>query len=982
MKDGYTQVVARTLGLVFMLFFGLINVGLCFADGNSGHGGGNVNGNTKNGCMYSKTVTTSSCKDGTGRASWHIYKIKNVANTSGGPKYKSSLLSNGGWSFSNSDLKKKCPASKYNYYVAFGWDGWNGRKDNCNKDSLSCKLNVPTHWGPVHRGTYMLANGKKYYPKYNTHSLHTAKQVMDAEEKGTNFNGWRLNEKTGALALYKMWKPDAKSIPNSVGFFCVSLKKVTLKAYAVTTTGEYLNGGKVISSSKVYSGKKATVKKKKISGYTFKGWRKKRKSGSLNPKTTKYSEVIQKDTTVYAVYSENKKVVPDNEETSVMIEVRNKDVNDYSEFDKEVFAKPGDGIEYKAVYRPGVQSAYATKADVVKVNGSEVTNNGTVGSSFSEWKNGFSTIGRKWNEAFSFINGHDIEETRLKSGSIDNNDVGYKLDEKAETNSRIKIVPKSVTFDKEDDKIVADINTGSVDDVAYVAVPYNFETSVKLERANEDTIVYAGESKSIKTEFKINGKTNAETTNDENETYATRADNVLRKIIVYGSGDDESGDPGESEEFSGDSTLSDHDFCEYFDAADCKVEDYGRKNFAAYETETNNSGSFNALDLDAGSMVCVALAMYPADSGSDDNWNDNVNYGEDNAWRISNSICYTVAKKPSLQVWGGNVYSNGIINTALAKKNNIAGYSDRRAFGSWGELGLITSKSVYGFASGASLGYQSSSRGEPWPSYNPVLSDDDTRGNNGLVTNGQPGPGGNEMMSSFCVLSPLTFPNQGCGTSSIEQALSGKMKGAEQIKNNKAAIIKKLIPDGEKETVSAVNNLDDDKDYYYSNKDLVLEESTITQENVVKVVHSEENIIINGDLKYNDMPHNTLSSVPKLMIYAKNIYIKCNVARIDALLMAEQIVKTCVLDDNGSVPEVLGEERSITQLKINGAVIANELDPDRTYGAATGANSIVPAEIINFDPTFYLWAGSDGEVEDTVSGGLITAYTHELAPRF
>ncbi|MBR2753748.1 hypothetical protein IKD82_01085, partial [Candidatus Saccharibacteria bacterium] len=77
------------------------------------------------------------------------------------------------------------------------------------------------------------------------------------------------------------------------------------------------------------------------------------------------------------------------------------------------------------------------------------------------------------------------------------------------------------------------------------------------------------------------------------------------------------------------------------------------------------------------------------------------------------------------------------------------------------------------------------------------------------------------------------------------------------------------------------------------------------------------------------------------------------------------------------------------QLKVNGAIIANELKPNRTYGAATGKNSIIPAEIINFDPSLYLWnvktkstSGSETEGESSKHLDMEMTDIIEIAPRY
>ena len=118
-----------------------------------------------------------------------------------------------------------------------------------------------------------------------------------------------------------------------------------------------------------------------------------------------------------------------------------------------------------------------------------------------------------------------------------------------------------------------------------------------------------------------------------------------------------------------------------------------------------------------------------------------------------------------------------------------------------------------------------------------------------------------------------------------------------------------------------------------------------------------------------------LSTMPKVVIYAKsNITIACDVKRIDAILISEHKVKTCDSDN-------INAKANSEQLVINGAVIAANLIPNRTYGAATGANTIIPAEIINFDSTLYLWGGAD-DGEGSGEANMKMTYIHELSPRY
>ena len=127
-----------------------------------------------------------------------------------------------------------------------------------------------------------------------------------------------------------------------------------------------------------------------------------------------------------------------------------------------------------------------------------------------------------------------------------------------------------------------------------------------------------------------------------------------------------------------------------------------------------------------------------------------------------------------------------------------------------------------------------------------------------------------------------------------------------------------------------------------------------------------------------------------MVVYSeKEIRIGCGVTRIDAVLIADRVL-TCNNLNGDTITEdhiktKINDSVNSNQLKINGAVITGKLYPNRTYGAATGANSMIPAEIINFDPTLYTWATTAQTESGSGDGGggasLDITYRRELAPR-
>ncbi|MBR3172371.1 hypothetical protein IKF21_00390 [Candidatus Saccharibacteria bacterium] len=769
----------------------------------------------------------------------------------------------------------------------------------------------------------------------------------------------------------------------------VKLKKVKFVVVSRDTKGKSLNSKSGLGKQtiKAYYDENVKAVKGSNNEYTFKGWKVKYNSTTKNCTDKKYltkktynknkqdqiyrsekggtihDHRITQKTVVCAIY-EKKPCTgsgcnPTPHTGDLTVDVRNRYTADYAEYTSKVYAKPGDKIDFRVTYRPTAQSNYNSKVDVVKLNGSKIKEgaNIVIGKAWSSWENIFS-FGDLWSEGLIDVGvgkSATVERTKDDAFSVEQAHVGSSLTESARVSDN---TPRQVSISS-DKKTANIITTPVLSDSANVIVPYNFETDAKV--TDDGGVVFAGESKKVDVEFAVNGKGNSLTTKNEDDTYATKVSGAIQRIITYTSDEDNSSDSSEdeSEVYPGgrDSSL-----CGYLELDDDKycVEKNEEWNTGGGVMTDGREKTIDVPDVNAGKYVCVAAAVFPSSSGNDDNISPS---GYTNEWKLSGSRCFVVAKKPSVQVWGGNVFSAGKIETALAEKKTLAGYSFSRAFGSWAELGVISKGAVNGFGSGASLGYEG-------------------------VDFALPGGGELSNIDKMAKYSPLTFPNAYM-TSGLNQA--GGWSGIDRVESDKSSIISKLIPIEDSRTERSFDEcLEGQEAYCYKGSDQVLTDSVMDSSKGVRVLQADGNIAIEGNLVYNDAEkYQTFAMVPKLVVYAKNIYINCEVERIDALLVAEGEVKTCVEDENGNEPELITSESRSNQLRINGAVLANKISLGRTYGAATGANSIVPAEIINFDPTLYLWAKDEetgvnsdwNEDAESVSSGLTMSYTHELSPR-
>jgi hypothetical protein len=140
-------------------------------------------------------------------------------------------------------------------------------------------------------------------------------------------------------------------------------------------------------------------------------------------------------------------------------------------------------------------------------------------------------------------------------------------------------------------------------------------------------------------------------------------------------------------------------------------------------------------------------------------------------------------------------------------------------------------------------------------------------------------------------------------------------------------------------------------------------------------------VIVNGDAKitgnitYNTAGVNNLSQLPQMIILATgDIKIDKNVSQIDAWLISKNgNIITC----NVAKTDV-NETNCGTELKVNGPMIAKNIQSWRTAGSNPAGDRGAPAETYDLRADSLLWTyGKSGG-----SGKIMTTYTKELAPRF
>ncbi|MBR2710625.1 hypothetical protein IKF02_03290 [Candidatus Saccharibacteria bacterium] len=718
--------------------------------------------------------------------------------------------------------------------------------------------------------------------------------------------------------------------------------------------------------------------------------------------------------------------------TLTVSKVKNNSVSAYNDWDDTVFAKPGDKIDWIHCYYPGAQKVADTKAtpnnydpahNMSLSNGSIVGLNNHLMKQYGDWTNEYKITTsdnfrtRKVTTASGITETFGDGDSSVKTfEDFYNNSGGYEvantltaetLTEKIEsgkpavakvTDSGLhtwRCNPVDCSYDitvsdghggtttvhvprtcytgicKHDDNFFTNnvSSWGTTSSHADVKIPYNFENTASIELSNSTNIVYAGETARVSSVDVQVGMRNNTTLNG---TYATRVDDAQIKVIGYVSDSSNGGTipaGGRVSNTGGNicsvSGLSHDGHCDELDFDARDLNSGGSVNGGTDSIGSLQHGRYNVYDVNIGKYFCVVAAVYPY-TVANDTVMSTSGYRD---WYVSEPSCKQIAKKPIFQVLGGGVYSAGNIRTIAGVKNHLSGIYgyepiDRNhvtAFNSWAEQGVVSKGTVSNFASGAATGLNQWYYGS-YEGVSPSYCNDRV---------------------------PLSFANYPCATTTGNLG-SNSVSSTLNVGNRRSLVDywTSKIPGGLESIVDDRATISDGRHYRvvggavdvgtgtilrytYKNGNLDLDSAVIPNQ-VTHIVKADGDINVKGDIGYDKSVGMALSSyIPKLIIYAGgNIGIDCEVESIDAILIAEGKVDTCANFSASS------EDK---QLTINGVVIADQVEFNRVYGAGVGANSGVPAEIINYDISALLWgryvAGS------SQSNKLTMTYQHELAPR-
>ncbi len=325
----------------------------------------------------------------------------------------------------------------------------------------------------------------------------------------------------------------------------------------------------------------------------------------------------------------------------------------------------------------------------------------------------------------------------------------------------------------------------------------------------------------------------------------------------------------------------------------------------------------NSTEKLVGTRICYVLTVQP--------------YSSIVAGSTSSApVCVTLGKRPKAQIWGGDLWAGGKVQTSLSSKGGIM-------FGSWDEYGIFSAGVIDGMASGSAFS------------------------GSGLAG-----------VTSSCDYSYLSFSNAPTGLSSCS-GLAGTIGSYAGIRTS--LDVASSFPGGT--AIAAGATIDPSSlagGTYVVAGDLTLNASTLPASKSI-IIKASGTVTINGNQAYFGGPFGSASQLPQLIITADIINIAESVTNIDAWLVAKTSINTCA---SVAVGASLTSSMCDQKLVVNGPVMTDKLYLRRTAGSNSGIQSGDPAEIFNLRPDAYLWATMRAQS----TGRVQTVYVTELPPRF
>ena len=559
---------------------------------------------------------------------------------------------------------------------------------------------------------------------------------------------------------------------------------------------------------------------------------------------------------------------------------------------------------------------------------------------------------------------------------------------------------------------------------ASVVTPYNFNTYV-TSSIDADNVAFSGERVNISGSYHILSRQNNMVAKNPYATHTSDKETFrIYELLIP---------PHTNPNTLSGNDRSDQDVCRYYGASDCHL-------VGTVKGVMNSDGNYNGSDHNSdiysrtvpdnreyiGYKYCTATSIWPASSHNtaDNNLENNttgpaITGGDETKFNVSDLSCVTIAKKPNFQVWGGGMFTNGKIETAVSRKTPGQGFASypsvaEKIFGSWDEYHVIAGGRVSGFGSGASLGYEKGySYNLPTGGakvsdsiYNLTIANRNTIGESGVYG----------LPSSLLSRLKARYRDNVAKNSNLKITTHDTGLQNTYIRGD-VNLSQIQLPDHNPKTTDTLFRTYDtlyktittnDK----QNNTLVLYvDGTLTiDQNLCYAGFGGNNCQYETSTKqatYADVSTESITKLPQILIFAKNINILSKVNRVDAWLVLDEDNASNNLNTCSDANEPTAEQCSETII-FNGPVFAKSLTLKRTGGANHGGGmtsgisadqrvlgtryakhaggyyaisddgSVAPAEIFNLRSDAYYW----GVGQAQRSGIAEVVYQRELAPRY
>ncbi len=292
--------------------------------------------------------------------------------------------------------------------------------------------------------------------------------------------------------------------------------------------------------------------------------------------------------------------------------------------------------------------------------------------------------------------------------------------------------------------------------------------------------------------------------------------------------------------------------------------------------------------------------------------------------------------RPKVQVLGGDLRVGGG-GPATGKVSTSVTVTGERAYGSWAEYGIVASGEVTGMGSGS--GYAGGL---------PV----------GSVLN-------------HCTVSLLTFTNAAGPTGC---SIAGRRGNYAFTRTDPDLSLRfrsttPALPGGTLDLSTVASGT-----YDVTGDIQVRASAPIGRGHWVVIKVPTSTVTISSDLRYTTDTLRSVSEIPQILIFAKNILVKDTVRNVDAWLYATDTISTCahITAPDGQLRVGICDR----PLTVNGPVRTHRLLLYRT-GNASAPNPGAPAEIFNLRADAYLWLSNQPR-----PATLRTVSEKELPPRF